>query len=177
MSNAVKDIIGALIFSGLNQDNHKSNKLMWSPEFGPPVYRAAMSLSRFNFLLRAIRFDERSTREERVKQDKSAAIRKLWDEFIAQCVKSYISGPHIAVDEQLLAFRGRCAFRMYIANKPAKYGIKLVVACVVESKYMLNAMLYLGTGTTRASPGLTVGHHLTKILVAPYAHSNRNCYD
>ena len=63
---------------------------------------------------------------------------------------------------------------MYIANKPAKYGIKLVMACDVESKYMLNAMPFLGNGTTRASPGLTLGHHLAKTLVAPYTHFNRN---
>ena len=56
---------------------------MWSPKFGPPVYRAAMSLSRFNFLLRAIRFDDSTTHEETVKQDKFAAIRKLLDDFIA----------------------------------------------------------------------------------------------
>ena len=135
-SNEVRALIGVLIFSGSNQDNHKSTKLTWSPKFGLPVFRAAMSLFRFNFLSRAIRFDGRSTREERVKQDKFAAIRKLWDDFIAQCVKSYISGPHVTVEEHLLAFRGRCAFKMYIANKPAKYGIKLVMACDAESKYM-----------------------------------------
>ena len=32
---------------------------------------------------------------------------------------------------------------------------------------MLNAMPYLGKGTTRASPASTLGHHLTKTLVAP----------
>ena len=67
--------------------------------------------------------------------------------------KSYVPGPHITVDEQLLAFRGKCDFKMYIANKPAKYGIKLVMACNAKSKYMLNAMPYSGKGTTRASPG------------------------
>ena len=49
-------------------------------------------------------------------------------------MKSYIPGPHITVDEQLIAFRGRCAFKMHIANKPAKNGIKLVMACNAESK-------------------------------------------
>jgi len=28
------------------------------------------------------------------------------------------------VDEQLLGFRGRCGFRMYVPNKLVKYGIK-----------------------------------------------------
>ena len=59
-------------------------------------------------------------------------------------MNSYIPGPHITVDEQLLAFSDRCAFRMHIANKPANYGIKLIMACDAESKYMLNAMPFLG---------------------------------
>ena len=48
------------------------------------------------------------------------------------------------------------------------------MACDAESKYMLNAMPCLKKGSTRASPGLTLGHHLTKTLVVPYAHCNRN---
>ena len=75
-SNEVKALIGVLIFSGSNQGNHKSTKF-GVQKFGPPVYRPAMSLFRFSFLLRAIRFDDRSTCEERVKQDTFAAFRKL----------------------------------------------------------------------------------------------------
>ena len=66
-----------------------------------------MSLSCFNLLLRAIRSNDRSTREEGLKQDKFAAIHKPWDDFIAQCMKIYIPGQHITVDKQLLSFRGR----------------------------------------------------------------------
>ncbi|GBP30200.1 hypothetical protein EVAR_94508_1 [Eumeta japonica] len=39
----------------------------------------------------------------------------------------------ITLDEQLLAFRGRCAFRQYIPNKPAKYGIKVFVKFMLVS--------------------------------------------
>ena len=66
-SKDMKTLIGVMIFSGSTQDNHKSIELMWSEKFGPPVYRAALGLSRLNFLLRAIRFDDRSTRQKRVK--------------------------------------------------------------------------------------------------------------
>lgn len=31
----------------------------------------------------------------------------------------------LTVDEKLEAFRGRCSFRPYISNKPAKYGLKV----------------------------------------------------
>ena len=155
-SNEVKAPIGVLIFSGSNQDNHKSTKLIWSPKFGPTVYKAAMSFTLSSRVLLSLKRIALRRKLKRDKQGRFATIRKLWDDFIAQCVKSYIPGPHITVNEQLLAFRGRCAFKMYIANKPAKYGMKLVMACDTESKCMLNIMPHLRKGTTRASSGLTL---------------------
>ena len=42
---------------------------------------------------------------------------------------NYKAGPIVTVDEALPGFRGRCPFRMFIQNKPAKYGIKLFMVC------------------------------------------------
>ena len=39
------------------------------------------------------------------------------------------------------------SFRVYIANKPAKYGIKLIMVCDAKFYYMANAMPYLGKHT------------------------------
>jgi len=46
----------------------------------------------------------------------------------------------IVVDKQLLVFRGRYGFRMYIPNNPAKHRIKLIMACDAQSNFMLNAI-------------------------------------
>ncbi|KAK3861560.1 hypothetical protein Pcinc_032472 [Petrolisthes cinctipes] len=134
---------------------------MWSPLDGAPMYRSTMSKERFAFLLRALRFDDRSTRQERVKEDRLAPIRPLWNEVVKKCQECYEPGPHLTVDEQLLAFRGRCAFRMYIPNKPAKYGLKIVMMCDVDSHYMCNAIPYLGKGTVELSKDKTLGEVLT----------------
>jgi len=53
-------------------------------------------------------------------------------------------GEHITLEEQLRCFRGRCGFRMYIPMKPAKYGMKIIMACDSQSYFMLNAIPYLG---------------------------------
>ncbi|GFQ86803.1 DDE_Tnp_1_7 domain-containing protein [Trichonephila clavata] len=57
---------------------------------------------------------------------------EIWDDFIKNCVDSYKPGSYVTIDEQLLAFRGRCPFRMCIPNKPAKHGIKIVMMCDEE---------------------------------------------
>ena len=116
----LKALLGILIMSGARKDNHLNTDEMFSMQLGCPFYRSIMSERRFNFLLRALRFDDSATRERRRKDDVFTPMRKLWDSVIRQCRSNYSPGPHVTVDEQLLAFRGRCSFRMFIPNKPAK---------------------------------------------------------
>lgn len=171
--NEIMAFIGILIMSGLKQDNHVPTQEMFSKTIGPALYRAAMGERRFAFLLRALRFDDMETREERKSTDKFAAIREIFDMFINNCTSRYCPGENLTIDEQLLAFRGRCPFRMYIANKPAKYGIKLIMVCDSETSYMLNAMPYLGKHT-QPPHGMSLGQYVTTKLVAPYANTKRN---
>ena len=171
--NEMMAFIGILIMSGLKQDNHVPTQEMFSKSMGPALYRAAMGERRFAFLLRALRFDDSETREERKRTDKFAAIREIFDMFINNCTSRYCPGENLTIDEQLIGFRGRCPFRMYIANKPAKYGLKLIMVCDSETSYMLNAMPYLGKHT-QPPQGIPLGQYVTTKLVAPYANTNRN---
>ncbi|KAG7165310.1 PiggyBac transposable element-derived protein 4-like 8 [Homarus americanus] len=171
-----KTLIGILILSGCRRDNHLSSAEMWHQLAGTPLYQAAMSERRFCFLLRCLHFDDAATRSKRKKTDRLASIRNFWDEFVSKCHIHYIPEDALTIDEQLLAFHGRCLFWMYIPNKPAKYGIKLVMMCDVDTKYMLNAIPYLGKQSTtlQASKGLHQGHYFTKELTKPYFSSGRN---
>ncbi|XP_050296467.1 uncharacterized protein LOC126736246 [Anthonomus grandis grandis] len=45
----------------------------------------------------------------------------------------------------LVPFRGRCGFRMYIPNKPAKYGIKVQVLSDAKTHYLVDAKIYAGS--------------------------------
>ena len=112
--------LGILIMAGARKDNHLTTEEMFSRSLGCGFYRSVMSERRFSFIQRALRFDSLATREERVRDDKFAAIRSLWDQVIANCIANYEPSGNLTVDEELLALRGRCGFRMYIPNKPAK---------------------------------------------------------
>lgn len=67
--------------------------------------------------------------------------------FIEVCRTKYKPGSYVTIDEQLVGFRGKCPFRMYIPNKPSKYGLKIVLLCDVATKYLINANPYLGKST------------------------------
>lgn len=61
---------------------------------------------------------------------------------------------------------------MYIPNKPAKYGLKIVMMCENGTKYMSNAIPYIGKATDIG--GLPLGEHFVKELTRPHHGSNRN---
>ncbi|XP_029553279.1 piggyBac transposable element-derived protein 4-like [Salmo trutta] len=80
--------------------------------------------------------------------DKLAAIREVWDEWVARLLLLYNPGPDVTVDEQLVPFRGCCPFRQYMPSKPAKYGIKSWVACDAKSSYAWKMQVYTGKPTS-----------------------------
>ena len=111
--------------------------------------------------------DDRQDRRQTT--DKFAHCRTLWEAVIANCKANYKAGPVVTIDEQLLAFRGRCNFRMYIPNKPAKYGIKVFMVCDADTLYCLNAFPYLGKGSVNPVDlrrGVNQGQYWTMKLLS-----------
>lgn len=160
--------IGILYIAGARKDAHFSIREMFSNE-GPKIYRCIMSEPRFNFLLCCLRFDDKNLRDCR---DKFAPIRQLWEQFINNCTESYTPYEYCTIDEQLLGFRGNCPFRVYIASKPDKYGIKINTMCDSRTYYMISALPYLGKEVRINDEPLS--NQIVKKLAEPIYGTNRN---
>lgn len=111
-----------------------------------------MSLQRFGQILRFCRFDNFQTRAARLRDDKLAPIRDLWEMFQAQLRQLYTPCATVTIDEQLVTTRGRCNFRQYIPSKPGKYGIKIFWLRDSTNSFPLAGEIYLGKqpGAVRA---------------------------
>ena len=158
--------VACLIFSGDRKDNHLRVQDLFDSNFGLTFYSSLFTKKRFEFLNRCIRFDDQQQRDNST--DKFIHIRELWETVLQNCNKNYIPGPILTVDEQLQAFRGRCAFKMYLPDKPAKYGIKVFMVCDAQSHYCINAFPYLGAGGHTDIPaGMLQGTHFTLKLLEP----------
>jgi hypothetical protein len=59
-----------------------------------------------------------------VKSDKLASIRDVWDMFIPLLRRFYIPGLKLAVDEQLVGYRGRIPGRIYMSSKPKNMALR-----------------------------------------------------
>lgn len=164
--------IACLIFAGVSKSGNESVEQLWSTEFGRPFVRACMSLQRFTMIMRFLRFDDRTTRIERRERDKFAPIREIWEIFMQHCRQYYQPGQYCTVDEQLVGFRGRCPFRVYMPDKPDKYGIKIWWLCNSDKCYAYNGQVYLGRVGNVPEVGL--GSRVVQDLSRPIFNTGRN---
>ncbi|KAJ4449540.1 hypothetical protein ANN_00941, partial [Periplaneta americana] len=111
---------------GIKLDYHD----MWSERFGRPVYLATMSRNRFRELVKVIRFDDKDTREDSRKGDKFAPLREVFGLMNETFIQYYCPGESVVIDEMSL-FRGRCPFKVFMKEKPGKYGavIRILADC------------------------------------------------
>jgi len=161
---------GVLLMAGAFHDNKTRVSEMWSAE-GRQIYNQCMSRNRFTELMTCIRFDDRRQRNS---GDKFSPLRNIFSEVVTNFKSAYRAGSSVTVDEQLVKFRGRCSFKMYIPSKPGKYGIKLWALADAETFYCLNLLPYVGrTGNVpERQQGKRVALELTEMLTG----SGRNIY-
>lgn len=164
--------VGILTIAGAHNSNVEAIEDLWKPD-GIPLVRAAMSIQRFKLLKKYIRFDDSSTRNERKKTDKAAAIRDVWNSFNSNLPKYFKPHESITIDEQLFPFKGKCPFRVYIPNKPDPRGIRIDFACDSQTSYPLKGILYTGKaiGGERET---NFGEKRLLELASPYKNTGRN---
>ena len=108
---------------GLQGQNSVRTELLFSENYGHPIFSATMSKNRFKFLFSKISFDDFETRAERWKKDRFAAIGNSFEKFNNICGKSIIRDDLLSIDETLYPMRNKVAFKQFNPNKPAKYAL------------------------------------------------------
>ena len=168
----IKALCGLYYYAGALNMNSVTTKELFNKETGLPFFRATMSESRFAFLTNCLRFDDKDTRKERRETDRLAPIRDVFQVIISKCSELYTPSEFCTLDEQLISFRGRCPFKMYIPSKPDKYGMKMLAFCDAKTFYLLNAEIYIGKNST--PQGIPVAEYYTVNLTKPIHGTNRN---
>lgn len=175
-----KAFLGILIYSSVFKSNNEDLEALFATDgTGRDIFRSTISLKRVLVILACLRFDNAADRSERKKTDDTAAISWVFETFIKNCQSCYSIGEYACIDEMLVGFRGRCKFRMYMPNKPRKYGLKILALNDAKTHYFLNAYIYSG----KDSDGKTLSEDEKKLpkptqsvirLVAPIVGTNRN---
>ena len=138
--------IGILILFGATRGRKESIKCVWNDDgaFCRPIFKAIMGHYAFQNILRFIRADNHETCQERRTSDKLAPIREVWEIFTKNCQKCLVPESQMCVDKQLVGFRKRYPFRVYMKSKPDRYGIKIWDNCKNPSGYVWKSQVYTG---------------------------------
>jgi len=112
-----------------------------------------MQRDHYLLLLRFLHFaDNDLTDSKAPNRDRLAKIREVIDLIKIQCSTVFQPGRDLCVDESLLLFNGRLAFKQFIRTKRPQFGIKLFELCTSNS-ILLDFMVYHG--------------HMSRELVVP----------
>lgn len=140
----IKAVIGILYMLGVLRSRQLSLDEIWARDgTGIDWFYCVMSKDRFKILLRALRFDEKRTRAERLKEDKITHIRILLTRFKNNSKSSYELSRTVTVDEMLFRFMGRWGSKRKMKNKPAKEGILLYAICDTETYYTFDLEVWV----------------------------------
>lgn len=120
--------------------------IYWSSDlvYKTSIFGDTMSRDRFLLLLWFVHFADNDALDPRdPNRDCLGKIRPLIDLIHARCAAVYSPGRDLCVDESLVLFKGRLAFKQFIRTKRARFGIKLFELCTCHG-ILLDFMVYHG---------------------------------
>ncbi|XP_068122252.1 piggyBac transposable element-derived protein 4-like [Hyperolius riggenbachi] len=113
-----------------------------------PFFATVMSENRFSLIMKNLHFMNNETFDEATHP--APKLWKIYDLFqmvIRKFQSVYVPERDVSVDESLMVYKGRLAWKQYISSKRARFGIKSFVLCESNSGYIWNAIIYTGKGT------------------------------
>jgi hypothetical protein len=114
--------------------------MYWSQTFGHPLVTSLFSRDRFKQLLRFFRVV--ALDEGALARDPQPHVRALAAKLNAS-FRAYSSpSQHLALDEAMVAYKGRSPIKQYIPSKPHKWGYK--IWCLSSDDYLLHFEIYAG---------------------------------
>jgi len=156
-NDEMKKFIGLIFSMGLVKKPKIEDYWTTDPLFATPGFRAVLSRDRFKLLLQFLHFSDNEQHND--KNDRLIKIRHILDLLLNSFSQTYLPNKELSVDEALVLWRGRLAFRQYIPGKRHRYGVKLYMLCE-QSGYCLNNIVYWGK--MDKMPGF--GHAETVVL-------------
>jgi hypothetical protein len=142
--------LGAQLFMGIDQ--LPRTEMYWSETFGHPLITSLFSRDRFKQLLRFFKVvppDDAAAARDPLPHVRALAA-KLNASFAAHAAPSQ----HLALDEAMVAYKGRSPIKQYIPSKPHKWGYK--IWCLSSEHYLLHFEIYAGKEGAPSDAGATV---------------------
>ena len=135
-----------------------------------------MSINRFLLLTYHLRFEHSNIITSGFSQNRCVAIGKIFEKWNDNLAKVMAPSEFLALDETLYPMRHQIAFRHYIPNKPARYGVLFRSLNDSTYPYTYRCEIYAGKPLDGSGPHYidppTTDNCVKKIIngVLPYAN-------
>lgn len=144
--NEIKKCIAIVLHMSISC--RPDTKLHWTknPVFHCSFCPNVMRRDRFLSILSMFHLNDNSTAKAKGEPgyDPLHKLRPLMDKILEKFNSSFQTGEAITIDEGICAFRGRVGFKIYMPQKPNKYGIKIFMLADANTAYIKNFEVYTG---------------------------------
>ncbi len=130
--------IGAHIFMGIVR--LPAWHMYWSESYQQPLISSLFTRDRFGQLLRYFRVAPHTQLSQTT--NPLSDFRPLVDSLQLSFPRMYLPSRYLALDEAMVAFKGRWSIKQYIPSKPHKWGYKIY--CLSSDDYFLHFEVYEG---------------------------------
>ena len=122
-------------------------------------FSSAMKRDRYFHILRFLHFTDNKNEPDRKDDnfDKLWKLRNVFEILNTTFSKFYNPSENLAIDEVIVLFKGRVAFKQYIPKKHKRFGIKIYKLCD-ETGYTYDMKVYVGKEKQRRAQDVTVTH-------------------
>ncbi len=173
----LKCLFGLLLFRGVFHDTKQRLTDLWYGGVSSrPIYRACFSLKRYQWLMRHLSFHHPRTIAREFLQDRFARMRKLVTDFESNCRRMYRHGKQVVIDETLRPYYARfaCDFKVYMPDKPGKYGLLFRTLADCKDRFISRIVPYVTPAINNTGESEDKVHHLVVDMCSDLAGSGRN---
>ncbi|XP_064644697.1 piggyBac transposable element-derived protein 4-like [Lineus longissimus] len=138
-----------------------------------PIFSQAMTRDRFQLILKFFHFANNEDRDfdaEDPERDRLHKVGPVIEMIRTRMAQVYSPGKNLSIDESLVLYKGRLAFRQFIRTKRARFGIKLYELCT-SSGITLDFMVYCGKGMIGdddPNDNMSITERIPANLMIPY---------
>lgn len=131
-----------------------------------PAFRKFMMRDRYQSILRFLHFNDNNNID---REDAMYKMRPVYNVLMTRFKNLFRPYKKLVIDESLVLFRGRIAFRQYIRTKRHRFGLKIFVLCDCATGCVLDIMLYAGAKTEiPKNDQLGVSGAVVKVMLFSY---------
>ena len=169
----MKAFVAINIMMGIIDASEYADYWSTEPILHNPFVSSIMSRGRYEKLCQFVHCSFAAQEDRADKLSKVRPLITLCQENFRRC---YAPGRDLAVDEAMIAFDGRLAWKQYMPKKPVKWGMKIWCLCEATSGYCLAFTVYTGAETGVDAVTHDLGYRVVMKLMENYLNENRHVY-